>query len=1119
MSMRLIRPRNSRRHDGAVGNNRRQDRKPPRFRRLNSEILEDRRMLHALTTGTGDGGLTVSVDGYGSFGSAVGSPESGNAIYDPVGPIAAASTTFESYVAIRIGTTGPREFLTSGGASGLPDPVITGSSTHITSSFAMSGLSAQLLQTVAPMIDSSGARTGSLLAQSYLIRNVSSAPIEFELVRYLDGDLLFDGSLVDGGGKLTLSNSQFLFETDAGGTGETSTTFVGIDASGGTIPPANRFDIDAYPLLRGRIADGGQLRGVITGDINGDGFVDSGHEYDVTLGLLNQFNLAVGSSVIYTTRTVFGSGTPGAVDLGIPTASIGPDVSQFEGDSGLTNFVFPITLSQAPLAPVTVVYTTQNGTAVAPSDYLPQSGTLTFLPDGATSQTVTIQVVGDLIAEANETFSVQLTQVNDALAGRSVAVATILNDDVELAINDVTVLEGDIGTTNAIFTVSAIGFVNRPITVNYFTSSDTAIGGSDYLPVNGALSIAPGTSSATIAVPIVGDLLNESTEDFFVHLSSPVNARLDKSVGTGTILDNDPIPFLIVNNVHVTTTQPGEVDAVFAVALNLPSGQDVTVQYFTADGSAKANTDNSTDNDTYSATSGTLDFPAGVTKQLVTVPVQVNGSPEPNETFSLNLTNPFHAKIFYPQGIATIIFADPPPSEFIIDDGEDGYSQTSGWTNTTNTLAYHLDYDYHAPGNGQDAATWTFADIAPITYEVFVRWSWYANRATNAPYTIYDGSTPEATVPVNQQVAPTGDMSDGITWQSIGRFAASSGTLVVKLGANANGYVTADAVRIVAHGIPQQIPEMDVAGFGQSIADGARAPISADATDFGGVPLDTDSAGHTFTIANTGNADLHLVGIPRVSILGPNALDFAVIAQPNAVVAGGANTTFQVVFHPTFQTPALSVRQAIISIDNDDASEHPYTFEVQGTAVDTSLNQNVALPQDVNGDHAVTSIDVLFVINRLDLQNATSISSAATSIAAAAAAPAAGSGMASFCDVNGDGVISPLDALMVINYLLLTSNPPSAVPAAAQSMSSTSNSLAAQTFAAVDQAYGPLGATTATAAGQSAAAGASGPATIPITPPPATIVTLSPVAVRLVFASSAKKPGAQAGSSPDDLGV
>ena len=76
MTMRLNRPPNSKRPDGALGNNRRLDRHRRPSRRLNSEMLEDRRMLHALTTGTGDGGLSVGVDGYGALGSAVGAAES-----------------------------------------------------------------------------------------------------------------------------------------------------------------------------------------------------------------------------------------------------------------------------------------------------------------------------------------------------------------------------------------------------------------------------------------------------------------------------------------------------------------------------------------------------------------------------------------------------------------------------------------------------------------------------------------------------------------------------------------------------------------------------------------------------------------------------------------------------------------------------------------------------------------------------------------------------------------------------------------------------------------------------------------------------------------------------------
>ena len=129
-----------------------------------------------------------------------------------------------------------------------------------------------------------------------------------------------------------------------------------------------------------------------------------------------------------------------------------------------------------------------------------------------------------------------------------------------------------------------------------------------------------------------------------------------------------------------------------------------------------------------------------------------------------------------------------------------------------------------------------------------------------------------------------------------------------------------------------------------------------------------------------------------------------------------------------------------------------------------------------------------------------------------------------FCDVNGDGIISPSDALMVINYLLRHSNAPiasaAAAPAAQIDRVPTSNSSAAQTFAAVDQAHSQMSATDRHGNAASAAAAiASMPRPSPISPPPAPIVTLSPAAVRLVFASTAKKPAVQAASSPGELDV
>ena len=404
-------------------------------------------------------------------------------------------------------------------------------------------------------------------------------------------------------------------------------------------------------------------------------------------------------------------------------------MAQLEGDSGSSNFVFPISLSQAPLSPVIVVYTTQDITATAGSDYAAQTGTLTFLPGGGTTQDIAVQVFGDLAGETNETFRVQIEQATGGILGRSAAIGTILNDDVELAVNDITVVEGNSGTSNSVFTVSVVGLANRTVTVNYTTADVTATAGSDYLPAVGTLVIPAGATSATITVPIIGDKENEATETFELRLSSPVNARLDKSVGTGTIIDTDPLPVIYVNDVQITTSGATSQYAVFTVALDIPSGRTVTVAYGTADGAAQAGVD-------YTPTSGTLVFLPDVTSMQVSVPVMTPAVYTPNESFFLNLFSPSLAFLGDSQGAATFVYSTPPVGNFIIDDGDPGYSQTPGWTNLTNTLAYQLDYDYHAAGTGTASATWKFTGLTAGSYQVFTKWIPFSNRATNAA--LYD---------------------------------------------------------------------------------------------------------------------------------------------------------------------------------------------------------------------------------------------------------------------------------------------------------------------------------------------------------------------------------------------
>jgi hypothetical protein len=103
--------------------------------------------------------------------------------------------------------------------------------------------------------------------------------------------------------------------------------------------------------------------------------------------------------------------------------------SKKEGNVGTTTFSFSVTLSATAVSPVTVNYATANGTAIAPGDYLPTSGTLTF-PIGTSATTINVTVIGDTIRESNETFYVKLSNPSpNAFLGDAQATGTIQNDD------------------------------------------------------------------------------------------------------------------------------------------------------------------------------------------------------------------------------------------------------------------------------------------------------------------------------------------------------------------------------------------------------------------------------------------------------------------------------------------------------------------------------------------------------------------------------------------------------------------------------------------------------------------------------------------------------------------
>ncbi|WP_414618872.1 DUF1194 domain-containing protein [Calothrix sp. CCY 0018] len=108
-----------------------------------------------------------------------------------------------------------------------------------------------------------------------------------------------------------------------------------------------------------------------------------------------------------------------------------------------------------------------------------------------------------------------------------------------IQIDDVTVVEGNSGTKNAVFTVTRIGSSTGTATVDYSTADDTATAGQDYVATNGTLTFNPGETTKTITVGVNGDTDLESTENFFVNLTNPTNIALINSQGVGTIQFDD----------------------------------------------------------------------------------------------------------------------------------------------------------------------------------------------------------------------------------------------------------------------------------------------------------------------------------------------------------------------------------------------------------------------------------------------------------------------------------------------------------------------------------------------------------------------------------------------------
>lgn len=120
-------------------------------------------------------------------------------------------------------------------------------------------------------------------------------------------------------------------------------------------------------------------------------------------------------------------------------------------------------------------------------------------------------------------------------------------------------------------------------------------------------------------------------------------------------------------------------------------------------------------------------------------------------------------------------------------------------------------------------------------------------------------------------------------------------------------------------------PEINITQNSSSIASGASY-------DFGKLTTSTSSSAITFTIENSGTADLNIAGSPKIVLAGTNSGDYILnTSSMSSTIAASGNTTFTITFTPS----GTGQRTATLTIGNDDADEGSYTLTIDGYGLAT----------------------------------------------------------------------------------------------------------------------------------------------------------------------------------------
>ena len=341
-----------------------------------------------------------------------------------------------------------------------------------------------------------------------------------------------------------------------------------------------------------------------------------------------------------------GSGGGSSSGGGTPAPKTSLSITDATGDEG-KNITFKVIVNPNIANPITfdyrVVFDNSADSANA-SDFEGAIAGNRTIATNDSSTTIEIGIFDDSLREGAETFLITLSNLapTDLIFTKNIAIGTIVKNDSN-GLNTITITNarGEEGS-RLNFQVTAGATITEQISFQFEATLDNnATNPANISELSGELTgtsyIATNDNSTTISILTSNDILREANETFLVILSdlSPTGTIFIDNVGRGTILDNDNNAAGIVI-ISIADAEEREDSGTINFRV---SSKFSAISPFTFDYEAVLDNPISASTDDFTATSGTATIPVGRDSTTILIPLTVDTIAEPDETFSLRLTN------------------------------------------------------------------------------------------------------------------------------------------------------------------------------------------------------------------------------------------------------------------------------------------------------------------------------------------------------------------------------------------------------------------------------------------------------------------------------------------------